>query len=179
MKFKKLGFTTQEGLSISNFEDGWSMEWGEGGSYHCNLTLNGMPVMEIYNEGNGGCVDYRSLTSHTLDKQVGDAVLAFLRRTNKDYQPDSKYDFCKNATEAGECEYGSIVENLRTEYERRKCMATRFKQGYKYVAFYDKDWTYTYVGGNSIPAIQEFAKSKKIEGKETIYTAGYIENKVF
>ena len=72
MKFKKLGFSTQEGLSLSNFEDGWSMEWGEGGSYHCDLLFNGKVIAELTEEGNGGCLGIYRKADSALVKEAED-----------------------------------------------------------------------------------------------------------
>ena len=54
MKFANLGFKTKEGLSLAHYSDGWSMEYGEGGSYTVDVLLNGKIMARAFEEGNGG-----------------------------------------------------------------------------------------------------------------------------
>ena len=178
MKFKKLGFSTKEGLSLANFEDGWSMEYGKGGSYHCDLLFNNKVVAELTEYGNGGCLGINRKATNTDLKLAEAAILACLKRLNKDYGPESQYDLCKNATETGETEYASLAEMLLNEYDKRKDMAKTFKKGYKYVGIYNNPWGYTKVGGNDKLAIAMYGSKQGIEGELKYYTDDYLENKI-
>ena len=129
MKFKKSTIKTAEGLSLANYSDGWSMEYGEGGSYTCDILVDGKKAATVIEEGNGGpvMVHYEGRDHSSVD----DKVLAFLKRTNKDYGPDSKYDFCKNATKAGDTEYAMFVNDMLDVVEFSKHAKSAFKKGYK------------------------------------------------
>lgn len=130
MKFKKTNIKTKEGLSLAEYEDGWSMEYGKGGSYSVNIILNGKDVGSVFEEGNGGPV--MVYYEHGTDrKELDDKVLAFLKRTNKSYGPDSEYDFCKNATKAGDMEYSAFVNDMVDVIEFNKHAKAAFKKGYK------------------------------------------------
>jgi len=173
MKFKKLGFSTREGLSIANFEDGWSMEWGQGGSYHCDLLFKGKVIAELTEEGNGGCLGIYRKADKALVKEAEDAILKCLKRCNENYGPDSKYDFCKNATEASDTEYASLVEDLLHEYNKRKDIAKSLKKGYTLVGVYETDYSYTIVSGSSESSIENYAKVNNIKGIPTFYDSNY------
>jgi hypothetical protein len=134
MKFAKLGFSTKEGLSLAHYQDGWSEEYGEGGSYDVELLYKGKKVAEIVEFGNGGPVAIYGL-SVVDEKEVGDAILTFLRRTDEAYGPNSKFDFCKNATKSSDLEYAAIVQDLVNHYMRIKEAKSYFKKGYKMVCF--------------------------------------------
>jgi hypothetical protein len=132
MKFAKLGFKTQEGLSLAHFQDGWSMEYGEGGSYHCEVLFNGKVIAEAEEEGNGGPLNiWFKDTNH---EECDNAVLTFLKRVDKDYGPDSKYNLCKNITKASESEYSSMIAYLLDVYKTRKDVTNYLKKGYRLVA---------------------------------------------
>ena len=174
MKFKKLGFSTQEGLTLANFEDGWSMEYGQGGSYHCDLLYKGEVVAELTEEGNGGCLGvYRKVNKEEI-KEVEKAILACLKRCNKNYGPESPYDFCKNATETTCDEYASLAEMLLNEYDKRKEVAKSFKKGYMCVGIYDYDYGYTTIGGMDKSTIVAYAIANNIKGTPTFYDKGYV-----
>lgn len=172
MKFKKLGFSTQEGLSLSNFEDGWSMEWGEGGSYHCDLLFNGKLIAELTEDGNGGCLGIYRKADSTLVEEAEDAILRCLKRCNENYGPSSPYDFCKNATKTTCDEYSSLVEMLLNEYSKRKDIAKSFKKGYNCVGVYDYDYGYTTIGGVDKSNIVAYAIAKHIKGTPAFYEKG-------
>ena len=173
MKFKKLGFETQEGLSLANFEDGWSMEYGQGGSYHCELLFNGEVVAELTEEGNGGALRVSRKQNSVLVKEAEEAILKCLKRCNKYYMPNSPYDFCKNATKTTCDEYSSLVEMLLNEYSKRKDIAKSFKKGYTCVGVYDYDYGYTTIGGVDKSNIIAYAIAKHIKGTPTFYDSGY------
>jgi hypothetical protein len=135
------------------------MEYGEGGSYHCELTYNGKKVAELYEEGNGGPLDYR-FDDPAMEKEVGDAVLAFLKRTDKDYGPDSQYDFCKNATEASECEYGTLVNELINEKDRRKHAEKMLKRGFPMAGIFEDFANMNTIGGTTEAIITKLAEVK-------------------
>lgn len=159
MKFAKLGFKTIEGLSLAHYSEGWSMEYGEGGSYHCELVYNGKVVAELTEYGNGRSLDYR-FEDQAIEKEVGDAVLVFLRRTNEDYGPNSKYDFCKNATEASECEYETLINELVYEKDRRKSAEKLLKKGWAMAGIFEDDFQWHTIGGTTESVITKLAKDK-------------------
>jgi hypothetical protein len=132
MKFAKLGFKTQEGLSIAHFQDGWSMEYGKGGSYHCEVLFNGKIIAEAEEEGNGGPLNI--WFKDVEHKDCDNAVLTFLKRVDKDYGPDSKYEWCRNITKASESEYSSMIAYLLDVYKTRKDVTNYLKKGYRLVA---------------------------------------------
>ena len=177
MKFAKLGFKTIEGLSLAHYSEGWSMEYGEGGSYHCELVYNGKVVAELFEEGNGGPLDYR-FTDPAMEKEVGDAVLACLKRTDKDYGPNSQYDFCKNATEAGDCEYGTLVNVLIKENDKRKLAEKMLDKGWDWAGAFDLDYQVTVYGGGSQDGIIKAAAKDGITSTPTFYIRSKKPNKI-
>ena len=140
MKFANLGFKTKEGLSLAHYSDGWSMEYGEGGSYTVDVLLNGKIMARAFEEGNGGplLVEYE-VTDH---KAVDRAVLDYLMRTDEDYSPNSKYEFVRKTIETGEVsdsEYACFIQSLVLEFKNRKNYKNYFeKKGYKLVALIKK-----------------------------------------
>ena len=173
MKFKKLGFSTQEGLTLANFEDGWSMEYGQGGSYHCELLYKGEVVAELMEEGNGGDLRVYRKQNSVLVKEAEEAILKCLKRCDKNYMPNSPYDFCKNATKTTCDEYASLAEMLLNEYDKRKEIAKSFKKGYTCVGIYDNDYGYTTIGGVDKGSIAAYAIANNIKGIPTFYDKGY------
>lgn len=131
MKFKKLGFETQEGLSLINYEDGWSMEYGSGGSYSVDITLNGIIVANVIEEGNGGPVIVKHKVKNV--KEVDTAILTFLKRVVDEYGQNSAYDYCKNVMEASDLEYSSLINSLLAERNLVKFSTKRFKEGYQLI----------------------------------------------
>lgn len=182
MKFAKLGFETKEGLSLAHFQDGWSMEYGEGGSYQCDLLYKGKKVCTLMEEGNGGPLNIYGEADNATMKEVEKAIITYLARTNEDYGPNSKYDFCKEAVKnckATDCEYSTLANDLIDEYETRKKMAKWFKQGYKVVGKFDFGYGNTMVasGNDSRDNLLQYAKKNNIKGELTCYHADYLENK--
>ena len=140
MKFAKLGFQTKEGISLGHFQDGWSMEYGEGGSYHVEVLHNGKVVAEVFEEGNGGSAIVRYVDRN--HKAIDKAVLDFLARTEEDYGPNTKYSFCKEAIEKGKAsdlEYTSMIQSLLDIYDYRKKAKNYFKKGYNLVLVAQND----------------------------------------
>ena len=172
MKFAKLGFETKEGLSLAHFQDGWSMEYGEGGSYHCELLYKGKPVTELTEEGNGGPLNYW-FKDKAVEKEVSDAVIAFLKRTEpEDYGPNSQYEWCRNITKAGDCEYSMVANALLDEYDRRKTVAKYLKKGYNVVMLVKVDDFNTRIvaGTKENPEeMKKYAEQKGIKGATTVY----------
>ena len=180
MKFAKLGFKTQEGLSLAHFQDGWSMEYGEGGSYHCEVLFNDKVIAEAEEEGNGGPLNiWFKDTNH---EECDNAVLTFLKRVDKDYGPDSKYDLCKNITKASESEYSSMIAYLLDTYQERKDAKKYFKQGYVLVALVNTNYSQRIVATkkNNKDDLLEYIKQqnyyKPNESEVNFYTEEEIIN---
>lgn len=164
MKFKKSAIKTAEGLSLANYSDGWSMEYGEGGSYTCDILVDGKKAATVIEEGNGGPVMvYYEGRDHS---SVDDKVLAFLKRTNKSYGPESEYDFCKNATKAGDTEYSTFVNDMLDVIEFSKFAKSAFKKGYKSAIEINMGWQAHRIKGgkpNDYNGLVEYAKNSGID----------------
>ena len=171
MKFAKLGFKTKEGLSLAHFQDGWSMEYGKGGSYQVEILLNGKKVAVALEEGNGGSIDI-DFVEGINQEEVSNAVVNFLKRTNKDYGPNTMYEFCKNITTAGSCEYSSMINDLLDSYDYRKKAKSYFKKGYNLMIAIDNGYTNHYVasGNPSKENLLNYAKSKNLIHKDSKLT---------
>lgn len=173
MKFKKSTIKTREGLSLANYSDGWSMEYGEGGSYSVDILLNGKKVANVIEEGNGGpvMIYYEAGADR---KELGDKVLTFLKRTNKHYRPDSAYDFCKNATSASDTEYATFVNDMLDVIEFNKRAKTAFKKGYKSVLEINTGYeSHTIKGGKPFDyeGLVDYAKTRgiRVDNAEKIH----------
>ena len=139
MKFAKLGFTAQEGLSLGHYSDGWSMEYGDGGQYNVEILLNGKVMAEATDEGYGGplLLEYKVDDHKAIDK----AVFDYLIRTDEDFGPDSQYDFIREAVKAGkvdDSDYACFIQSLVLEFKKRKTYKHYFKQEYPLVALIEK-----------------------------------------
>jgi len=168
MKFAKLGFKTKEGISLAHFQDGWGMEYGEGGSYCVDILLNGKKVAQAMEYGNGGPINIYGLDKSN-EKDLSTAVIAFLKRTNEDYGPNSQYDFCRNVTKAGDCEYSSMINDLLDIYDYRKKAKNYIKKGYNLVLVAQNDYA-THVAASQNPSrehLLEYAKRQKLVGDKT------------
>ena len=146
MKFKKLGFQTKEGLSLTDFQDGWSMEYGEGGSYHCNLTLNGKVVAEITEEGNGGPIDYR-FNNDAVENETLDLIKNFLGRVDQDYKDvkNIKKGDSNDYLISGDCLVSCAIEQMLHRYDKVKVAKSAFKKGYKMVGIIEQDYQWSHL----------------------------------
>lgn len=178
MKFAKLGFKTKEGLSLGHYQDGWSMEYGEGGSYHCELLYKNVVVAELFEEGNGGPLNIW-FKDATKEQEVDDAILKFLKRTDEDYGPNSQYELCRNITKATDCEYSCLASALLDEYSKRKDVLKYIKKGYKYVAIVeDKDLCgWRICSGNDEAKLRAYISGKGYTGTITVYNEETVKNK--
>lgn len=169
MKFAKLNLITQEGLSLAHYQDGWSMEYGEGGSYNVEVLLNGKKVATVTEYGNGGPVDVTYLTNN--HKEVDDAVLTYLKRTDEDYGPNSKYEWCRNIKNASDTEYACFVTSLTDIYNHRKKALSFYKKGYQTVAFADNGYQTNIVAfvSNDQKLALNFMKEKNPNAKKIYF----------
>lgn len=135
MKFKKLGFETKEGLSLANYEDGWSMEYGAGGSYTVDVMFNGKKVANVIEEGNGGPV---MISYYTKDHKVEDKkVLECLSRIDDDFKDlDKVNDYLKT----NDVTYATLIEALLNRKTILKEVNKLFKKGYMLVACFDNGY---------------------------------------
>lgn len=139
MKFKKLGFETKEGLSLTNFQDGWSMEYGEGGSYTADVMYKGKKIANVIEEGFGGPI---IITYAVKDHKDADkAILTFLNRTSEYYKDlDNVKDYLKD----NDVTYASMINSLLKRHDYVRIVKKQFKQGYKIVYLLDEGRQYRY-----------------------------------
>ena len=132
-----LGIMTLEGLSIKNLQRFPSMEWGPEGGMSADIYYKGVKVVEVFQEGNGGCAS-ASITQAGEDilGEIRDAGLTFLRRVDKAYGPNTQYSWLKNKTvkNFNDDDWEAVVNSLENRYEDVALAAKRFTQGYKAVA---------------------------------------------
>lgn len=135
MKFKNLGFSSKEGLSLANFQDFYSRDWGEGGGYTVDILLNGQKVAMAYEEGNGGELDVDYVENAPIE-DFKNAVLTFLKRVDASYGPNTKFSWHKDQTKVGNMDISSAIENLLDlkEMRKNKQLMDFFAKGAKLVA---------------------------------------------
>lgn len=164
MKFKKLGFETKEGLSIANYQDGWSMEYGEGGSYTCDITYNGVNVAHIIEEGNGGpiMIDYYTKNHKAEDNKV----LECLSRLDDDFKD---LDKMPSYLKTNDVTYATLVNQLLAAQQKVKVANKMFKQGYVLVGIFDEGYQFSYIGNkvDNEQAILAHAKTQGLVKKST------------
>lgn len=159
MKFKKLGFETKEGLSLANYEDGWSMEYGAGGSYTVDVMLNGKKVANVIEEGNGGpvMIDFYNKDHKDEDKKV----LECLSRIDDGFKDlDKMPSYLKEE----DVTYATLIEALLNRKAILKEVNKFFRQGYLVVASFDNGYQSRQVASKVLneQALLDYAKKNGI-----------------
>jgi len=149
---KNIAIKTIEGLEIKNLSRGYSMEWGEGGSMHCDIYWNGKKICEVTQEGNGGCADDWYMNGITSDEEIKfkEAVLTCLKRLDPAYSETSEYEWLRNKTtakiNADDLEaLENIIEDRAADIKEAK---KAFKDQWSTLCIIDQDWKKSYMWCN-------------------------------
>lgn len=178
-QIKDLGISTKEGLTVKNLQRFPSMEWGEEGGLQAELWLGNHSYLgTLFQAGNGGPADFTwngNLKKENKDK-IKSYVHAFLLRNDKDYGPNSKYDFMKNKTPEtiDDDDIEVLISIIEDEYIKRDKAEKLFKKGYNTVVAVNKGYEYTFLGGKILTkaTITKYLKDNKIKYEDfTIYSS--------
>ena len=134
---------TQEGFELKNLQRFPSMEWGDEGGMKAHLYYQGSFIMEILQEGNGGCACcYTNDVYKAHELEIKLQCLRFLKRVDDAYGPNSKYDWLKNKTinKINDDDWEAVATNIENRFDDIKLAQKAFKQGYKAIALLRNDW---------------------------------------
>lgn len=140
---KDLKIKTKEGFELKNLQRFYSAEWGEDGGMKAHLFYQGADVMEILQEGNGGCA---CCYTNDIFKEHADEIkfmaLKFLQRVDDAYGEKSKYDWLKNKTwnKIDDDDFEAVANNIEERYDDIQLAKKAFKKGYKAIALLKNDW---------------------------------------
>lgn len=144
---KKLKSKSIEGLEVRNYQTFPSMEWGEDGGLQADLYYNGKFLARIYNEGNGGCaIAYMQTKSHDEWSDFKKACFDFLIRNDKDFGPQSKYEFMRNKTpnNLNDDDFETVVNLLKERHDHIKEGERALKRNWGKIAIIDEGYKFHY-----------------------------------
>ena len=121
---KNLGIKTQEGFEVRNLNRFPSLEWGEEGGLEADLYLNGVWAGTIFQAGEGGCASFTYANLGVEEKELAEKGLAFLKRCDESYGPNSKYEWLRDKTVAkfDDDDIEAIVNTIEEYYDDVKTM---------------------------------------------------------
>lgn len=167
---KDLKIKTKEGLEVKNLQRFPSMEWGPEGGLQADLYVNGEYVGQVYQAGDGGCASY-TYPGVEASRKLAEAGIAFLKRVDKNYGPDTPYDWLKDksAKTFQDDDIEAIVGNIEERYENVKTAKKAFKEGYKAIAILQNDYekrTLAYkVADITVKEVREYMCKQKLDKK--------------
>ena len=144
---KNLKIKTTEGLEVKNLQRFPSMEWGDEGGLQAEVHLNGKLIGTLYQAGNGGCANFTYNNSDDY-AELAKAIIIFLKRVDKNYGPNSKYNWLKNKAtyrDIGDDDIEAAVNNIEERYDDIQVAKKIFKKGYQAVALLKNDFSTQYL----------------------------------
>lgn len=179
---KNLGITTKEGFEVKNLQRFPSMEWGDEGGMQADVYFKGNHVMQVFQEGNGGCaITYPTEYFKTHRFAVERECLKFLKRIDNDYGPDSPYEWLKNKKVAvcdiskpredliNDDDWEALVNNIEEYYDDVKSASNSFKAGFLAVACLKNNFETAFlqfrVADVTDDEVRVFLKKKGLETK--------------
>ncbi len=141
-QIKNLKLKSKEGFEVKNLQRFPSMEYGDEGGLSADLFLDGKFVGNLYQQGNGGEALfswYNSKFEHD-SLEVKTKVFEFLIRNDKDFGPQSKYDFMrdKKPESIDDDDIEALINVFENYYGLNKDINKFIKQGYQTFVFIDK-----------------------------------------
>ena len=146
-EIKNLGIFTKEGIEIKNLQRFPSLEWGPTGGLQAEVCLNGKLIGTLYQAGDGGCANFTYNNSADY-AELAKAALAFLKRVDENYGPNSKYEWLKNKKtyqDIGDDDIEAVITDIEEYYDDVKQAAKSFRAGYKAVVVLKSDWQTDYL----------------------------------
>lgn len=172
---KRLGITTIEGLEVRNLQRFPSMEWGDEGGLQAEVYLNNKLMGTLYQAGDGGCANFTYNSSEDYT-ELAKAALTFLKRVDKNYGPNSEYDWLKNkktCRDIGDDDIEAVVTNIEEYYDDVKEAAKSFRAGYKTVVALKSVWQTDYLqyGSSNVTDedVSRWLQDNDKKGKYTHY----------
>lgn len=139
---KNLGIITKEGFEVKNLQRFPSMEWGDEGGLQADLYLNGIKILRLYQEGNGGpAITYLTEEGSIHLGEIRSKGLEFLKRVDKNYGPNTEYNWLKNKTVKtfNDDDWEAVINNIEEYFDLVRNAAHSFRAGYKAVVCLQND----------------------------------------
>lgn len=181
---KDLGVITEEGIEIKELKRFPSMEWGEEGGLQAAIFLDGEFMGTLFQAGEGGCANF-SCPSAVAYQKIAEAGCAFLKRTNKDYGPETKYSWLKNKTVANmnDDDFEAVVTTIEEEADKRAQATKGLAKGYKAVVAIEQEFQFSYLyyqcSDITDQEVEDFLHRKKITYNSfKIYTVNTLTTRL-
>lgn len=123
---KKLKSLATGNITVTNYKTFPSMEWGENGGMEADICVNKIPVVHIFQEGNGGCA-FDTVLNKELLSSLKENVLKVLKKHDDGY---SKYDFLKDKTaeKVDADDFESFINLMAQRHDDIKLLESRNKK---------------------------------------------------
>ena len=157
-EIKRLGIHTKEGFEVRDLKRFPSMEWGDEGGLQADLYYNGLKILQVYQEGNGGCaITYLTEEGSIRLGEIRAKGLEFLKRVDKSYGPNTKYAWLKEKTVKNfdDDDWEAVVTNMEEYADDLNHAAQLFIKGAKSVVVCKNDWQTRYLSCGSVKAATE------------------------
>ena len=113
-------------ITVTNYKTFPSMEWGENGGMEADICVNKIPVVHIFQEGNGGCA-FDTVLNKELLSSLKENVLKVLKKHDDGYE---KYDFLrdKTAEKVDADDFESFINLMAQRHDDIKLLESRNKK---------------------------------------------------
>ena len=148
---KNLTIKTVEGIALKNLQRFPSIEFGEEGGLQVDIYLLGKKIGTLYNAGDGGCADFTTDGGSENYTKLAKAVFDFLTRADKDFGPNSQYEWMRKKTsykDISDDDILSAAELIEERFYEFKAVQKIFKKGRKSAVILKNDSSIRYLEGN-------------------------------
>ena len=148
---KNLTIKTVEGIALKNLQRFPSMEFGEEGGLQVDIYLLGKKIGTLYNAGDGGCANFTTDGGSENYTKLAKAVFDFLIRVDKDFGPNSQYDWMRKKTSyknISDDDLLSAAELIEERFYDFKAVQKIFKKGRKSAVILKNGSSVRYLEGN-------------------------------
>jgi len=164
---KDLGFKSKEGIEVKDLQRFPSMEWGEEGGLQAEIYFNGVHVMRVYQEGNGGCACTYNVNEQIMP-EFRKAALEFLKRTDDAYTSgEFSWLVGKTPEKLDDDDFEAVVLSMENHYDTLKEAKKAFNKGAKTFVYIE------YAGG----LISSLTSPFNISGNYALVQDYLIKNK--
>lgn len=175
---KDLKIKSKEGFEVKNLQRFPSMEWGDEGGLKADIYYNGFKILEVLQEGNGGCaICYKNMThfeSGEVDmNEVNEKCLEFLKRNDTSYT-SGEYDWLtkKTPNTLDDDDFEALVNCFEKKYDDNKFCQKQFKKNFHSVAILDSSFKTSYlssVGIMSDKYVEQYLEKNNLKKEFPIF----------